>query len=1415
MSFLSKKIQSFFPLYLDIRIRSKHISLAMQMISTILIFLQVTQISLFATRPSLIMDYNGTLSTEVHFLGCALFIPWFFDTYIASYDCVYILILQIIWFILTINGCSRVKNHRTLRNFHIHLILSIEYILTGVLAIPLYFRFALATDCLINDYDPTIIAPMILCALAVVINFFIGYWNSVFLEPFDLVVRCPFDLYEGKYRIVYHIFMALDVYVAFLIHTIQNSIAQYTLVIAIVIISIFDIYIRIIPHTYVSWVYKFFNNIGLVVIPVVSLFRFMFKLNLVLTFVVYIITILLFFIILLASKIYLQSKANQVMAVFVSSSSSSEQAFTGSGLSPFSFVSLLRMCAKSKPVPEIYERLMEMQRTFNRRGSNLIEICRFLGLFPSRRASMIDEIDRTTSNSIHNKFIIYCIRARLSSLVLVSTQEERQSLNRFRMQLVAAMNRYWRARLVNAKWTAFIEFINCYILGTEIMDEAPAMLRRFPFDPSARRLYIECLYVLGGDAMELQNQQNILNELLHNTQNITDPILHSAIKTTPHVMQFLSKEELKVCSSSTKMNVRKPEKLDRPVWSYLAMKQREYFPGPYAFYCLPVLALIIFFIRIVAHEKESADLSVETAYLTNETVFDFALASSSMFTPFSQKDTIDSVYSTPGFDIEQATENECQVILFDVIFHIVTYYQNLGLVRSVVSYSLPYSTTFFRNALNQSDSFCSILQGFLENPTLYALRRLDSPTGAFSTAKEAIDHRIVEFSTPSHYLNFIYEMIGLCVLGTIIFVVSGFLKANRVLNDYKEYFEYLASTDRNNLLNEGKGEEAWEYLKCFIPASSSEDLPQNNLQPLQITPQPSNQHQPSPLQSLQIRSFPQRITNRIEIDVNALAITTTSSEATGTMSHTQTTDEQEKNNSNDINGEYVIDPLTSPLKPARGYLILLLSVLATWFLIVLFAVYVGTHHVSRAYVQRNISENLEATFDLTKTVLSLQYLITRRILNYDIDQNNYYDLYHTLLNSNHAISTYFRRNVTSTINNQRLGSLDYFVKLLITDYSSYDQTFWQITFLPQFFTFTRDCIIESYMPESQSIVQFTDSMVAAFVIIMMFLVLPLCSIGIYMSISFAKVLSRLFIFPVRLIDLSNYTPASLKNEEDDKFPDNALVVRSIAETGQIYSVSQNSLLLLGKKSESLIDTPFSEVFSNVPAEVPLVSTTDKKQEKKTFLIQKKQNGRIVLSVLVDDSTKVMNGTYKEVSPHTQLVGYVPNYFSERFAQENNTRITIEKSYFLIIRIKSSDPKLIERFYGNFSMLIAHFSQLRSIHMDGSLISCVISSILNKDEVLLMVREIITKIGDSVTAFSVVYYDKVEFQLYVDDEPYVACLTKEFKASERLIFTQPEGTISFPPSMDQAKWCPNPQLWNNLYLIPIRQYWLSSIKILSK
>ena len=157
------------------------------------------------------------------------------------------------------------------------------------------------------------------------------------------------------------------------------------------------------------------------------------------------------------------------------------------------------------------------------------------------------------------------------------------------------------------------------------------------------------------------------------------------------------------------------------------MKQREYFPGPYAFYCLPVLALIIFFISIIEHEKGSADLSVETSYLTNETVFDFALASSSMFTPFSQKDTIDSVYSTPGFDIEQATENECLVILFDVIFHIVPYYQNLGLVRSVVSYSLPYSTTFFRNELNQSDSFCSILQGFIHNPTIYALERLDSP----------------------------------------------------------------------------------------------------------------------------------------------------------------------------------------------------------------------------------------------------------------------------------------------------------------------------------------------------------------------------------------------------------------------------------------------------------------------------------------------------------------------------------------------------------------------------------------------------------------------------------------------------------------------------------------------------------------
>ena len=148
-----------------------------------------------------------------------------------------------------------------------------------------------------------------------------------------------------------------------------------------------------------------------------------------------------------------------------------------------------------------------------------------------------------------------------------------------------------------------------------------------------------------------------------------------------------------------------------------------------------------------------------------------------------------------------------------------------------------------------------------------------------------------------------------------------------------------------------------------------------------------------------------------------------------------------------------------------------------------------------------------------------------------------------------------------------------------------------------------------------------------------------------------------------------------------------------------------------------------------------------------------------------------------------------------------------------MRHNVTDQKSIERFYGNFSMMVSHFSKLRCIHMDGSIITCVLTKDLNVEEIVLIAREVISKIGDQLFCMSLRYIEYTDFELVVDVEPYIQSLTPFFSECEDSLYEQPQDTISFSHELNSTKWAKSEE-YGDLEIMNMSSFWISSIKVLS-
>lgn len=1272
-------------------------------VSVMISFIQFCFIGLFAHKPT---ELYGTQTDEsiLHYVMTSfLFAPWYFSSDCFMFDSLCFVAAFLIWLVLLLNFSSLLKKNQPVPQYKISMFVIIQQTLPIIFIAPLCFRISIVIELYFDTINQKLILSTILMIVVYFMFFLFTLLNAIFLEPFIFIEDTPFDVYEGKFKTLHFVLYSIDLISCFVLKTISNTVAKLVILVAMYLFFVIDIYVLLLPCPHTSIVGQFYDCVALFVLPIVVSIRLYAKVSKVYVIILFIVINLLFLLFVGMIRIYLRRKALSIFSLFSALQGKSDSDLKR-GLAPHNLVGVVRTFIKYNSDPIIFEHFYALQRLYDRRASIQIEIIRFFGIFPERRRAMLDEIGITTSNSIYNQFILYSMKIRLSGLTSVSDERVRYPLEDLYKQFLDCLQGYWIARLKCKRMKAFKEALNACLIHKELKYEIKYLKFWYPFDPEIRLKYIEFLVICGGDTEAISLQKRIVRDLKTDKCLVTDPLLRQITYTNPTILQFLSRKELKTCStyvqpyhhnssshtsspsstqnsttnsvsstsSPSKANVtpifvqsnlqRQPtlqQKHEKKISSYLVKPLATPLYFLFIHHFLIIVFFIIYMTSVITYEKKSSQNSIRTYETTNLTTMNFFIASAGMFLPFS---IVNSQIEVP----EDPTFTNCSQVLWDMILDIKDFYAEMPGISDFVTFALPVNNIFFKDKLANSKDLCDIMRQYLENPGEVSLNFINSTSGALYTTSETIKEQI------NHtYTSVKIPIYSLLVSSLVMSMVTTFVTLIHILNKLFEcrkcFFPFLASNERFEYLRNGKAEDSWELLRK---------------------------------------------------------------------------DEY----------KYTFHSKENKSKKWMSYFICFFML---WLGVIALTLFNDIPHILKIMKRHVANLHMNKTFGQTQSSLYLQNGLCKLLLHQDVDKEMLLEYSKSISQGGSQISHLYSDMYPFSSPRLTLNELS---KIMITNFDQYSLDFWQFTFIPAFFNFTRSCIIDIFGNEADNVVKYKDSYFISFASLILLCVSFLLFVFSLEIIKLQKCVSSIFLFPYK------YTEEKEKSEfdfSDDDTPDDILFITSIAETNQIYSVSPNSLQLLNRKPESLINTPLHDVLT--PVSEGLYVQTGKKNGKEFRCVQK-QYGKIIKSVFIVESNVILSKSNTKAN-----LRLIPRIF------EQKNQVTLQNTAIAFLRIRDSQNlQALDRFYNELAMFFANFQNINIVKYDGTLISFIFGNNANVNSIIYLMKHIVEKSKDMPIYCSLII-DVESIQLFFNDssEPFVDYDLLAYRNAETLLYKIPE------------------------------------------
>ena len=691
-----------------------------------------------------------------------------------------------------------------------------------LMLIPQCFRIVYLVGEWIDEFSALVPVSLVFQFLSLVILAWNSLLSSIFLDPLDIEYGGMLDVFDGKSSM--GLFFARVLFVIGTMFTDMTTYEQYPVICAVLCFLVFAFlfYYRAMNTVHVSWFGEFVELGPLLVLPVVVLVhayasqRWEWR-----------VLVILAVNVIVALAVFLKRRVMVRKAVAMMCSlteAGSEQSVSG-----FNMASVLRLFYLYYPNPAIADKYMALQKKVGLKASVLVELVRFLAVFPSRREALYDEIVGQDSRSTVNSWMLYLLAKRLYGLTESAEVIQKESANRLYRGLLVSIHEYWQSRHKRLWWRSLKYAMHTTYYFIETKAELQSLLYRFPFDPQVHAQMAEfCLSACG--SYELYKQHKTMADSLeHNKWAVNDPILRMFFRERAVILKYCNEEDSKSLNlfgqtstnSSTHSNYQTATTAASTLELFggnvatLIEESRRVIDIGFSRSFLYVIILLVSFVALINPSiNKLTSLCVNLDRAVVDCSRQFYLSGSLLY--FGRMLNESGNYHEPGID----NETLCMKNWFLAPEIVTTYFGSLPLISGFGTSLLTY---YFDNPQGYPDnngSFCPYI--------LYVMRWVIQETGVqrekMSDALDVMyaDVNAIGDQVRKGYLLYDYEMWLAVAFGIMefFFYVVLFISLNVIDWHPNRVRRFLISKQRLALLLLERSEQSWELLRAFLPGST-------------------------------------------------------------------------------------------------------------------------------------------------------------------------------------------------------------------------------------------------------------------------------------------------------------------------------------------------------------------------------------------------------------------------------------------------------------------------------------------------------------------------------------------------------------------------------------------------------------------
>lgn len=525
--------KSISPFFVHIRFKYNNPNIA-RWFRAIFIYLEQLCSILDISLPSSHYYYKLQKTAMNYIQSVTNFLVWIFGTDSYMFDQIIILVVHIL-FLIYIIMCAKIYQQKKFVSYWpVFTIFIYLYYYTPIFIFGFFFRISDTIENLISNSSTNLWISFCVEIINYFFFIFFIYLDSLFLEPFAFVSTCNLDIYDSKGTMI--LFFA-QTYMCICANLINLLTAKYIDLIFVTIglgFAFLVIFYRFLLVKHVSAIGDYLEISNIVSFPFVLLVHrfvpggdwiiFYFDLG-----------FHIFTIICIAAVKYLKiRRAKKISIILLQNTDNNNLPQVVSD----SFVSTIRVLVRTNGNPAVFERLLQHYQQAGLKSSIVLEIVRFLSVFPEKRNNMILLLRTLNSKTNYNLFMTYLFHKTLVSLIRNSTEDNLHYFTDLKRQFLVHQSLFWIRRSQKLYFKALKEAFSVAYYYIELKSEIYALMNRFPYDNSIYIQYGEFLLFACGDFDLHLRCNEIASELKIHKLAIEDPLLHPMLNFSPRIMQF-------------------------------------------------------------------------------------------------------------------------------------------------------------------------------------------------------------------------------------------------------------------------------------------------------------------------------------------------------------------------------------------------------------------------------------------------------------------------------------------------------------------------------------------------------------------------------------------------------------------------------------------------------------------------------------------------------------------------------------------------------------------------------------------------------------------------------------------------------------------------------------------------------------